>query len=289
MGDTPYTMMHAHRALLAAAVLAACASGTAVVAVPVPCCAKFYGESGTCAASACPNKFGTVTECKAACAGDGSTAAQDCERDCDTWICRNSIGADGRELMGKIDCITWGGLADGTGIKCLATDTGTDLQGTAIKMSDNNGVGCPGYTGDISKAMGCERSITTDLGPPEVTEQLDEAACNAVGCCMWSGSMCLSTVTGGDVCPGATRADTTWTGEGKPICPGRTPDKYCDCLGDCDGAGNTNCDCPEAEKCCAAGKTSPAVGSSTRTSSRIWAIALAACLVSAAPAVLRTI
>jgi len=230
--DTPYTRMHAHRALLAAAVLAACASGTAAVAVPVPCCAMFYGDSGTCAASACPNKFATAAECKTGCtAGDDA-----CSNNCDAWICRDSIGADGTVQTGKIDCIAWGGLSDGAGLVCLAS------QGTAIKMSDNNGVGCPGYTGVISGKVACERSMTTDFGPPEVTEQLDETACNAVGCCTWTGSECESAVGDGDgdVCPGATRADT---------------------------AGGS------------AGTTTPAV----------WALALAACLVSAAPAVLRTI
>jgi hypothetical protein len=194
-------MMHAHRALLAAAVLAACASGTAAVAVPVPCCAKFYGDSGTCAASACPNKFATAAECKTGCtAGDDA-----CSNNCDAWICRDSIGADGTVQTGKIDCIGWGGLSDGAGLVCLASQGST-----AIKMSDNNGVGCPGYTGVISGKVACERSMTTDFGPPEVTEQLDETACDAVGCCTWTGSECESAVGDGDgdVCPGATRADT---------------------------------------------------------------------------------
>ena len=164
--------------------LAACASATAAAAVPVPCCAKFYGDSGTCAASACPNKFATAAECKAGCtAGD-----DECEMACDSWICRDSVRADGTVETGKIDCITWGGLADGAGLVCVAP------QGTAIKMSDNNGVGCPGYTGAITGKVACERSITTDFGPPEVTEQLDEAACNAVGCCTWTGSECESAV-----------------------------------------------------------------------------------------------
>ena len=153
-------MIHVHRALLAAAVLAACATGTAAVAVPVPCCAKFYGIPGTCAASACPNKNATRADCIAACKGD-----EDCERaNCD-WLCRASVGADGTVQAGKIDCITWGGVSDGAGIMCQASEGYT-----AIKMSDNNGVGCPGYTGAITGKVACERSITTDFGPPEVTE-----------------------------------------------------------------------------------------------------------------------
>ena len=184
------------RALLAAAVLAASASATAAAAVPVPCCAKFYGVSGTCAASACPNKFATAAECKAGCtAGD-----DECESACDTWICRDSVRADGTVETGKIDCIGWGGLADGAGLVCLAP------LGTAIKMSDNNGVGCPGYTGAITGKVACERSITTDFGPPEVTEQLDETACNAVGCCTWTGSECESAV-GENVCSATTSPD----------------------------------------------------------------------------------
>ena len=95
--------------------------------------------------------------------------------------------------------------------------------------------------------------------------------------------------------PGTNSADgtsttVTYTAEGKPICPGRPAGQYCDCLGDCTGVGNTYCDCPEAEKCCAAEKISAAPSSSSAsTSSPMWALALAACLVSAAPAVLRTI
>ena len=192
-------MIHAHRALLAAAVLAACPTGTAAVAVPVPCCAKFYGISGTCAASACPNKNATAAGCKAACKGD-----ENCESNCN-WLCRASVGTDGTVQVGKIDCITWGGVSDGAGIMCVASQGNT-----AIKMSDNNGVGCPGYTGLMTGKVACEREIG-DLSPDSV-EKLDETTCKAVGCCRWNkaGSECESAVGDGDgdVCPGATRADT---------------------------------------------------------------------------------
>jgi len=163
-----------------------CAGCSLAATLPVPCCAKFYGIPGPCSASLCPNKNSTAAACKQGCA-DGD---DNCRNSCDTWICRDSIGYDGAVQAGKIDCIAWGGLVAGVGIFCPST------MGTAIKMSDNNGVGCPGFTGQITGFVACEREIgwTSD---PNDEEKLDEAACKAVGCCQWTGSKCDSAI--GDV------------------------------------------------------------------------------------------
>ena len=185
----------------------------------------------------------------------------------------------------------WACAYGGTGLKdslfsCTSTDCSPGNPMTGIYLS------CQSI-----KAM---MMATCDMTQDEMDAVIDENkgnGCRDDGVTFSIPSASQATTAAGTTtpAPGTNSADgtsttVTYTAEGKPICPGRPAGQYCDCLGDCTGVGNTYCDCPEAEKCCAAEKISAAPSSSSAsTSSPMWALALAACLVSAAPAVLRTI
>ena len=172
------------------------ATNVHAVDVSLPCCAKFYEKSGTCAASNCPNKFATKELCVTDCGTKNltSSAKEDCERACDGFICRQSLGIDNKAQEGKIDCITFGGVEEG-GLYCGGN-------WTEIKATDNGGKGCPGYLGKLTGKAVCYRSGTVQ----------DEATCVAAGCCKWENGKCKSTT--GEV------KDSTTGDEISKLCPG---------------------------------------------------------------------